>query len=95
MGRNFLEHQVERLVPMYHKINFPGLRSFLRGKFVSWAHNDSCVEEIWKTVKETVFESIDRFVPLKILIKTPDAEYYNKDVKRLKAKVIRVYYKRK
>jgi hypothetical protein len=67
---------------------------FPEGKFTSWAHKGSCVEEIWKTFKETVFESIDRFVPHKILIKNPDPEYYNQDVKRLKGKVRRVYNKR-
>lgn len=34
-------------------------------------------------------------VPHKILRKNPDPEYYNKEVKRLKAKVGRVYNKRK
>jgi hypothetical protein len=53
------------------------------------------VEDIWKRFKEIVFESIDRFVPHKILRKNPDPEYYNKDAKRLKAKVRRVYNKRK
>jgi hypothetical protein len=51
------------------------------------------VEEIWKRFKETVFENIDRYVPHKILSKNPD--YYNKTVKRLKVRVIKVYNKRK
>ena len=55
---------MERLVPVYHKTNVPGLQSFLRGKFAAWA---SYVEEICKSFRETVFESIDRFVPHKIL----------------------------
>jgi len=74
-GGNCHEHQVERLVPVYHKTNITGLQSFLRGKFTSWASNDSCVEEIRKHFKETVFESINRFVPHKILRKYPDPEY--------------------
>jgi len=41
--------------------------------------------------KETVFESINRFVPHKILRKNPDPEYYNKEVKWFKVKVRRVY----
>jgi len=53
------------------------------------------VEEIWKRFKEPDFESIDRFVPHKILRKNPDSEYYNKEVKRLKVKVRKVYNKRK
>ena len=64
-GENCREHQVERLVPVYHKTNVTGLQSFLRGKFTLWASNGSCVEEIWKCFKETVFESINRFVPHK------------------------------
>ena len=68
-GENCHEYQVERLVPVYHKTNVPGLQSFLRGKFISWASNGSCMKEIWKSFKETVFESIDCFVPHKILRK--------------------------
>jgi len=68
-GENCREHQVERLVPVCHKTNVTGLQGFLRGKFASWASNGSCVEEIWKRFKEIVFESIDRFVPHKILRK--------------------------
>ena len=94
-GENCREHQVERLVPVYHKTNVTGLQSFLRGKFTACASNGSCVEEIWKSFMEIVFESIDRFVPHKILRKNPDPEYYNKEVKQLKVKVRRVYSKRK
>jgi hypothetical protein len=53
------------------------------------------VEDIWKRFKEIVFESINRFVPHKILRKNPDPEYYKKEVKRLNTKVRRVYNKRK
>jgi len=66
---------VEILVHVYNKRNVTG---FLRGKFASWASNGRCVEEIWKSFKKIVFESIDCFVPHKILRKTPDPEYYNK-----------------
>jgi len=69
-GENCREHQVEQIVSSYHKTNVPGLQSFLKGKFASWASNDSCVEEIWKRFKELFFESIDRFVPYKILRKS-------------------------
>jgi len=86
---------VERLVPVYHKTNIPSLQRFLRSKFASWASNGSCVKEIWKSFKETVFKSIDHLVPHKILRKNPDPECYNKEVKQLKAKVRRVYNKRK
>ena len=47
-GENYLEHQVERLVPVYRKTNVPGLQNFLRGKFASWASSGGCVEEIWE-----------------------------------------------
>jgi len=68
-GENCREHQVEIIIPFYHKPNVPGLQSFLRGKFESCASNGSCVQEIWKSFKELVFESIDCFVPHKILKK--------------------------
>jgi hypothetical protein len=93
-GEKCREPQAERLVPVYHKTNVSGLHSFLRDEFPSWESNGSCVEDIWKRFKEIVFESIDRFVPYKIMRKNPDPEYYKKEVKRLKAKVRRVYNKR-
>ena len=86
---------MESLVPVYHKTNVPGLQSFLRGKFASWTSNGSCVKDIWKSFKDIVFESIDRLVPYIILRKNPDPECCNKEMKRLKAKVRRVYNKRK
>ena len=63
---NCRERQVERLVPVYHKSNVPGLQSFLRES------NGSCVEEIWRSFKEIIFESIEHFVPHKILRKNSD-----------------------
>jgi hypothetical protein len=54
-----------------------------------------CVEEIWKRYKDIVFEGVERSVPHKILSKNLDPEYYNREVKRLKVKVRRVYNKRK
>ena len=53
------------------------------------------MQEISKRFKETIFESIDRFFPHKILRKNPDPEYYNKEVKRFKVNVRRAYNKRK
>ena len=93
-GENYLEPQGQRLVPVYHKTKGPGLQSFLRDKFPSWASNGRRLEEIWKCFKEIVFESIDRFVAHKILRKNNDSEYYNKEVKLLKTKIRRVYNKR-
>jgi len=52
------------------------------------------VEDIWKSCKDIIFEGIKPYVPHKILGKNPDPEYYNKEVKRLKVKV-RKMYKRK
>jgi len=54
---------------VYHKTKVPGLQNYLKGKFASWASNGSCVEEIWKSFKEIIFESIERVVPHKILRK--------------------------
>jgi len=53
-GENYREHQVEKKAPVYHKTNVTGLQSFLRSKFASWASNSRCVEEMWKSFKETV-----------------------------------------
>jgi hypothetical protein len=51
-------HKWKDLIPVYHKTDVLGLPTFLRDKFARWAGNSSYVEEIWKNVKEIVFESI-------------------------------------
>ena len=68
------EPQVERIVPVYNKTDVSGLQTFLRNKFVVWTSNGSSVEEIWNNFKNIVYESIERFVPHKILrkIRTPN-----------------------
>jgi hypothetical protein len=38
--------QVERLVLVYHKTDVLVLPTFFRNKFVRWAGNGNCVEEI-------------------------------------------------
>jgi hypothetical protein len=63
------EPQVERLVPMYNKTDFPGLQPFLHDKFAVWASNSSCVEELWNNFKTIVCECIEHSVPHKILRK--------------------------
>jgi hypothetical protein len=47
------------------------------------------------TISRTVCESIERFVPHKVLRKNSDPEYYNKEIKRLKSKFRKAYNKRK
>jgi len=59
------------------------------------ASKGSRVEEIWNNFKNIVYESIERFVPHKILRKNSDPEYYNKEIKRLKSKVRKAYNRRK
>ena len=53
------------------------------------------LEEIWINFKNIVYESIERFVPHKILRKNSDPEYYNKEIRRLKLKVRKAYNRRK
>jgi hypothetical protein len=62
---------------MYHKTDVLGLKTHLRDKFGIWASNGSSVEEIWYNFKDIVSESIERFVPHKILRKNPDPVYYS------------------
>jgi hypothetical protein len=87
--------QVERLVPVYNKTDIIGLQTFLRDKYVAWASNGKSVEEIWNNFKNIVYESIEHFVPHKKIRQNSDPEYYNKEIKRLKSKVRKVYNKRK
>jgi hypothetical protein len=55
---------------VYHKTDVLGLQTFLWDKFAIWASNDKCMEEMWKNIKEIVYESLERFVPQKLLRKT-------------------------
>jgi hypothetical protein len=64
-----LELKVDRIVPVYHKTDVLGLQEFLPEKFKLWAGNDSCVEEIWKSYKDIIFEVFKRYMPKKILSK--------------------------
>jgi hypothetical protein len=57
-NKNCRETQVERTVPVYHKTDVLGLQAFLREKFELWAGNGSCVEEIWNSYKDIIFEGI-------------------------------------
>jgi hypothetical protein len=92
---NCLEPQLERVVPVYNKTEVLGLQTFLCDKFAVWASNGSSVEELWNNFKNIVHKSVGHFVPHKILRKNLDPEYYNKDIKRLKAKVRKAYNIRK
>ena len=53
------------------------------------------MEEIWENYKNIIFQGINRYVPHKTLSKNPDPEYYNKEVKRLKVKVRKMYNRSK
>jgi hypothetical protein len=72
------EPRAERQVPVYHKTNVLALQVSFWEKFYSWAGNGSCVEDIWKSYTDIIFECIERYVTHKILGKHPDPEYYNK-----------------
>ena len=87
------ESRAERQVPMFHKTDVLALQAFLRETFYLWIGNDSCVEDIRKSYTDIIFEGIKRYVTHKILGKNPDPEYYNKEVKRLKVKVRKMYNK--
>jgi hypothetical protein len=86
--------QGKRLVPANHKTNVVEVQNFLRDKLPLWGINSSSVEDICKNFKN-IFESTELFVPHKVLKQNLDPEYYNKEVKRLKAKVRRAYNRKK
>jgi hypothetical protein len=63
---------------VYHKANILGLQTFLRDKFAIWASKGRCVEVVWTNFKNIILESMERFIPHKILRKNSDPECYNK-----------------
>jgi hypothetical protein len=71
---------MERLVPVYHKTDLLGLQIFLRDKFSIWASNGRSVEEVWNNFKNIILQCIEMFIPHKILRKSSDPNYYNKEV---------------
>lgn len=87
--------QPDRVIPVYSKADVLGLQTFLRDRYANWASNGNSVERIWNNFKNIVHESVEHFVPHKILKVNSDPEFYNKEVKRLKAKVRKAYNKRK
>jgi hypothetical protein len=86
---------MERKIPLYHKKYVLGLQTFLRKKSTFWTGNGSCVEEIWKSYKDIIFEGNERFMPHKILTRYHDPEYCNREVKRYKVKVRRLSYSKR
>jgi len=64
-----MEPQLERLVPVYKKTEVLVLQTFLCDKFTVWASNGSSVEELWNNFKNIIHESVELFVPHKILRK--------------------------
>jgi hypothetical protein len=72
---DFSKPEVEMIVPMYNKTDVFGLQIFHRDKFPVWASNSSSVEEIWNNYKNIVNESLEHFVPHKIIRKILDPEY--------------------
>jgi hypothetical protein len=64
---NFSEPQLGKLIPVYNKTDVIGLQTFLRDRFTDWASNGCSVEQIWSHFKNIVHESVERFVPHKIL----------------------------
>ena len=93
--RSFHTKQPDRAIPVYSKADVLGLQTFLRDRYADWASNGNCAEQIWNNFKNIVHESVECFVPHKRLKINSDPEYYNKDIKQLKAKVRKVYNRRK
>ena len=65
---------MERLVPVHNKTNVRILQIFFRDKFALWEIKGSCVDKIWKSFMEIIFESIHHIVTHKILRKNSDPE---------------------
>jgi hypothetical protein len=68
-GRKRIWDSREKIFTRVPQKNVLGLQNFLRDKLRMWTNNGSCVEDIWKNFKNIVFESIEGYVPHKILKK--------------------------
>jgi hypothetical protein len=87
---NRFRAQKRRKVPLYLKTHVLGLQVFLR-ESINNGLGMAFVLKGFGITLNTVFEGIQRYVPNKTLSMNPDPEYYNRDVKRLKAKVRKRY----
>ena len=92
---NFIDKQPERLIPVYSRADVISLQTFLSDRYSIWASSGSSVEVIWNNFKSIIQESVNRFVPHKLLKINSDPEYYTKNIKRLKIKVRKAYNRRK
>jgi hypothetical protein len=57
------EPKVERIVPLYHKTDILGLLAYLRERLNLWGGNGRCVEEIWKSYSDIIFEGMKPYAP--------------------------------
>ena len=57
---------------MYRKTNVLGLQAFLWESLNLWVVNARCLEELWISYKDTIFEGIKLYAYKKILSKNPD-----------------------
>ena len=64
---NSIVSQSERLIAVYYKTDVVGLQTFLRDIFSVWASNGSSIEQIWNNFKIIMHDSMERFVPHKLL----------------------------
>jgi len=72
--RSFRSTQPDKAIPVYRKADVLGLQTFLRDRYADWASNGNCVEQIWNNFKNIVHESVECFVPHKILKINSDPE---------------------
>jgi hypothetical protein len=56
MEKRYCGPQIERLVPVYHKVDAIGLQKFLRENFAVWASNGRCVAEVWNNFKNIILK---------------------------------------
>ncbi len=54
----FVGSQKLKIVPVYHKIDVLDLQAILKEKFSLWAGDGSCVEEMWISYKDIIFQGI-------------------------------------
>jgi len=80
---------------MYRKTDVLGLQAFLWERLNLWVVNARCLEELWVSYKDIIFEGIKLYAYKKNLSKNPDPGYYIKEAKGLNLKKRNIYNKRK
>lgn len=79
----------------YKKVNSIGMKSFFDNAYESWETTNVDVQSLWDGFLDIFNNAIDKYIPSKIIAKSKDPPYFNKEIKKLKRIGRKMYNKTK